>query len=167
MSHSQTAETPTYAGSGDFAFQTGSWRVRHRKLRTRLKGATVWSEFDGTCQAWELMAGDANAEDNFLGDPAGPYRAAALRRFDATTGLWSIWWWDGRFPGQSAEPPMQGRFEAGVGTFYCDDELGGRPIRVRFIWTLQGPDACHWQQAFSADAGATWETNWNMQFTRA
>jgi len=42
-----------------------------------------------------------------------------------------------------------------------------RVIRVRFVWTHAGPDACQWEQAFSPDGGASWETNWRMTFTRA
>jgi hypothetical protein len=28
------------------------------------------------------------------------------------------------------------------------------------------PDSAHWEQAFSADGGRTWETNWRMRMTR-
>jgi hypothetical protein len=45
--------------------------------------------------------------------------------------------------------------------------LDGRPIRVRFTWSETQGDAPVWEQAFSADAGRTWETNWVMHFTRA
>jgi hypothetical protein len=34
-------------------------------------------------------------------------------------------------------------------------------------WTSAGPDAARWEQAFSADGGKTWETNWIMDFTRS
>ena len=43
----------------------------------------------------------------------------------------------------------------------------GRPIRVRYRWTVLGDDACRWDQAFSTDKGGTWETNWIADFTRA
>ena len=58
------------------------------------------------------------------------------------------------------------RFENGVGTFYANDSWQGQPIRVRFLWTLPAPDRPRWEQAFSPDGGASWETNWIMSFTR-
>lgn len=152
------------AGVSDFAFQTGDWRVRHRKLKGRLVGSTEWVEFDGTCRAWELLGGEGNVEDQFLDDPAGAYRAAAVRRRDPASGDWSIWWFDPRFP--TLEPPVVGRFKDGVGTFYADDRLDGRPIRVRFVWSDIGPSAARWDQAFSADGGENWEVNWVMRFMR-
>lgn len=150
---------------GDFGFQTGAWRVRHRKLTGRLVGSSDWVEFGGTCSAFEVMGGEANVEDNFLDDPTGPYRAAAFRRRDPATGQWSIWWHDGRFSG-SGDPPVVGDFEDGVGRFFCHDTLDGRPIRVRFTWSDITPHSARWEQAFSADGGATWEVNWVMTFER-
>lgn len=152
------------AGRHAFRFQTGHWRVRHRKLKARLEGSTEWMEFEGTCTAWEVMDGAANVEDQVLGDPAGPYRAAAFRRLDPETGEWSIWWFDGRFP--ALDPPVRGRFENGIGTFLADDQLNGRPIKVRFVWSDTGTDRPRWEQAFSGDGGRTWETNWTMEFER-
>jgi len=147
-----------------FAFQTGSWRVRHRKLKERLAGCTDWVAFDGTCRAWELLDGAANADDHRLDDPAGAYAAATVRRMDPATGLWSIWWLDSRF--SEIAPPVVGRFENGVGTFRGADVLRGRPIDVRFIWSGLGAAAARWEQAFSGDGGASWETNWVMDFAR-
>jgi hypothetical protein len=45
--------------------------------------------------------------------------------------------------------------------------LGGRPIMVRFVWSDIAEKSARWQQAFSDDAGKTWETNWTMDFRRA
>jgi hypothetical protein len=64
------------------------------------------------------------------------------------------------------EPPVVGRFEQGVGRFYADETLRGRPIRVRFIWSEITATTARWEQAFSPDAGASWEINWDMRFTR-
>jgi len=151
-------------GSGDFAFQDGHWQVRHRRLRKWLAGNDEWYEYGGSCTAGQLMAGAAGYEDNLLNDPRGAYRAEGLRRFDPRTRLWSIWWWDERF--SDIAPPVTGRFENGVGTFLGDDTFDGRPIKVRYIWDHVAPGVPRWQQAFSADAGTTWETNWRMEFTR-
>ncbi len=62
---------------------------------------------------------------------------------------------------------MIGNFQNGVGTFYGDDTLRGRPVRARFIWSKITPTSCHWEQAFLGDGGETWETNWEQDITRA
>ena len=149
---------------GDFSFQTGEWRVRHRKLRERLVGSSEWVEFAGTCRAFEVMGGEANVEDNIIDDPAGAYRAAAFRRRHPETGLWSIWWHDGRMGAQ--DPPVVGRFADGGGTFLAKDTLNGRPILVRFVWSEISRSAARWDQAFSIDDGVNWEVNWAMRFER-
>jgi hypothetical protein len=81
--------------------------------------------------------------------------------------FWGIWWLDGRDPTSNLDPTMKGHFLKGVGTFYADDTLRGKPIRVRFIWSHITAASAHWEQAFSADAGKTWETNWVTDFTKA
>ena len=147
-----------------FAFQTGHWRVRHRKLKARLKGSTEWHEFEGLCDAVELLGGAGNVDDHWLDDPNGAYRAATFRRYDASRKSWSIWWFDQR--SSELGPPVHGNFDKGVGTFLGDDMLDGRPIRMRFIWSAISASHARWEQAFSADAGASWETNWIMAFDR-
>ena len=152
-------------GRHAFAFQTGKWRVAHRKLAVRLAGSDDWVSFGGTCAAWETLDGGGNVEDHFIEDPRGPYRAGAYRMLDPATGLWSIWWFDPRSPVLS--PPVIGRIEGNEGRFYCDDTFDGRPIRVRFIWRIIDHDHLRWEQAFSDDGEKTWETNWTMEFVRA
>jgi len=89
-----------------------------------------------------------------------------MRSFDRTTETRAIWWLDGRFPDQ-LDLPVKGRFEDGVvGSFYADDTFKGIPIRVRFLWAGPDPHTLRWEQAFSADNGATWEINWIMELTR-
>ncbi|MGH8249806.1 MAG: DUF1579 domain-containing protein [Steroidobacteraceae bacterium] len=152
-------------GAGDFDFFIGSWRVAHRRLRERLAGCREWDEFGGTSIAQKILGGLGNVDDNFIDLPGEAYRAVTLRTFDPKTGQWSIWWLDGRNPG-TLDTPMVGSFENGVGTFYADDRFGNKPIRVRFLWTLPAKDRPRWEQAFSIDAGTTWETNWLMDFSR-
>ncbi len=151
------------SGASDFDFLHREWKVRHRKLRTRLAGADDWVEFDGTSTTRPILGGAGNVEDNFLDDPAGPYRAAALRSFDAETGLWRIWWLDLRQPGELGTP-VAGRFDGGTGEFLADDNWNGTPIKVRFVWHRNTGPGPRWEQSFSTDGGASWELNWSMQF---
>lgn len=155
----------TPSSAHDFDFLHGHWHVSHRRLRERLCGNTDWQSFDGTCAAQAILGGGGNVDDNLLHLPGGSYRAATLRTHDPQTGRWSIWWLDGRQP-HRLDVPVVGTFEHGVGSFFADDVLDGRAIRVRFRWTDTGTPSPCWEQAFSADGGAHWEINWTMRFRR-
>jgi hypothetical protein len=155
--------TDDLSGLHDFDFMLGSWKVRHRRTDP---GKQDWKEFNGTSSTRTIMDGAGNVEDNVLELPTGTYRAAAVRAYDRRTGLWAIWWIDGRHPHSKLDPPVSGRFVDGIGLFYCDDVINEKPVRLRFTWTFIGADAARWEQAFSADAGKTWDTNWTMDFRR-
>jgi hypothetical protein len=150
----------------DFDFLLGHWQVEHRRLRERLCGCTDWDTFGGSCSAQAILGGGGNVDDNLLHLPGGHYRAATLRTHDAATGRWSIWWLDARQP-HRLDVPVVGAFEHGVGRFFAHDVLDGRAIRVRFLWTDTHTPSPHWEQAFSADGGASWEVNWTMRFHRS
>lgn len=162
MTHSPPAERN---GSRDFDFFLGSWRTHHRRLVKRLAGCTEWAEFDGLTVTCPLLGGAGNIDDNVINLPDGTYRAATLRAYDAVLRQWSIWWLDGRRPGQ-LDIPVVGGFTDGIGTFYADDTLDGLPIRVRFLWLRTTSALPRWEQAFSPDGDLTWETNWTMDFAR-
>lgn len=149
----------------DFDFIIGDWQVMHERLNARLADCTEWTAFEGRTSTRKIMGGWGNLEDNLLHLPTGDYRAAAMRSFDRETGTWAIWWLDGRAP-HALDTPVKGAFENGVGLFYSEDVLEGRPIRVRFTWSVGDDGHPRWAQAFSPDSGATWETNWRMQFIR-
>ena len=149
----------------DFDFLEGTWRVAHKRLKERLVGCSDWEEFGGRCTMWKTLGGAGNVDDNILEWPGGAYQAVTLRAFNRASRTWAIWWLDGRQPHQ-LDVPVIGSFADGVGAFYADDRLNGLPIRVRFLWTETQAGRPRWEQAFSDDAGASWETNWVMRFTR-
>jgi hypothetical protein len=160
----QPSEASHLAGSHGFDFEIGEWRVHHHVKRP---AGNDWSEFDGTSSVRTLMDGSANVEDNTFNKPDGITHGVAVRAYDQKTGLWAIWWIDGRDPHGALDPPVKGRFEDGVGTFYSDSTINGKPVRTRFIWSHITPTSARWEQALSSDAGKTWETNWTMDFRRA
>jgi hypothetical protein len=151
------------SGQNDFDFLIGDWRVRHRQLKARLRGCADWIEFDGTCTARKVLGGLGNTDEHVIQKPDGAYHAASMRAFDPWTRRWAIWWFDGRAPHGPVEPPMVGGFSDGLGTFLADEVLDGRAIKVRFRWIVGATP--RWEQAFCADGGKTWETNWVMDFT--
>ena len=149
----------------DFDFIIGHWRVHHQRLNHRLAGCTEWTAFEGRTTARTILGGFGNIEDNLMHFPDGDVPAVALRSFDAQSGTWSIWWLNGLQP-HTLETPVVGRFTGHRGLFFARDQLDGRAILVRFIWDATPGQPPAWEQAFSPDDGATWETNWRMVFER-
>jgi hypothetical protein len=153
-------------GSHDFDFLDGRWRVHHRYLRVTGE-RREWLDYDGETVHCELEGGWANLDEYLLNRPGGaPYRATAIRAFSPAKQEWAIWWLDQRFPGGPLDPPMLGRFDNGVGTFYSDYVADGKAHTTRFIWSQITPTHARWEQADSADGRKTWETNWVMEFRR-
>jgi hypothetical protein len=154
------------SGLHDFDFLVGRWYVHHRRLREMLSDRREWVEFEGTSIVQKVLGGYGIVDDNVIEFPDGAYRGAGLKSFDAQSGQWSIWWLDSRSPLGPLDPPVRGGFENGTGMFFADEIFKGRPIRVRLTWSAITPTTCHWEQAFSTDGGASWETNWVMEFRR-
>ena len=157
---------PREGAQKDFDFLVGTWKVRNRRLKRRLAGDKDWEEFDSTLVNWPVLGGMGNVSDNMFDPRAGSYRGVSIRTYDDETRQWLSWWLDGRTP-TSIAPPVRGDFAAGVGTFIGDDTFEGRPIKVRTQWSRITASSARWEQAFSPDAGRTWETNWVGDFARA
>ncbi|NEC91562.1 hypothetical protein [Streptomyces sp. SID12501] len=150
----------------DFDFLHGGWTVRNRRRTDFLDLAGSWEEFDGTSRCWSLFDGAANIEEIDM-PPLGS-KGLTLRLFDRETEEWSLNWsasGSGRLfpPVKGGFTDQQGAFQ---GEFYGDDTCDGKDVRVRFVWSEISDSTARWEQAFSADDGATWMTNWTMAFTR-
>ena len=156
---------PLADGVHDFDFLHGTWRIHNRKLRNPLAGSTDWYEFDGRAVERPFWDGQGNLEEYEATLPDGsPIRGMALRLYNPAARRWTINW--ASSTSGTLDPQMTGAFRDGRGEFYSHEDYKGRMILVRFIWTSLGPDTARWEQAFSADAGASWETNWIMDFAR-
>ena len=120
---------------------------------------------DGNQARISLMTAP-NDFDFFMGEWRVHHRRLVSRLADSNE-------WQ-EFEGQSRarnphnlDVPVKGSFSHGVGMFFADDTFNGKPIKVRFLWLDTQSGSPRWEQAFSTDNGATWETNWTMQFTRS
>jgi hypothetical protein len=140
----------------------GTWDVVNRRLVRRNVGSTEWEEFPGVSRCWRLFDGGANVEE--IAFPTKRFFGLTLRIRDVARDEWSLYWADSRRG--TLFPPVTGRFHDGRGEFLGDDTDDGAPVRVRFAWSDITATSARWEQAFSTDAGTTWETNWTMAFTR-
>lgn len=158
-----TGRSDEQDGRHDFDFLHGTFRVRNRRLKERLRGSTEWLEFEATNASRELLGG-LGIEDEYRTEFWPGFVGMAFRFFDPVARRWAIYWADSNRG--LLEPPVYGGFADGAGVFEGDDVFEGRPIRVRFLWTGVASQTPRWEQAFSTDGGATWETNWIMDFER-
>jgi len=149
-------------GSHDFDFLHGRWKVHHRLLRDPLSGSSEWYECDGTAVERPLWNGDVNIEEIDIEAPGGRLRVLALRIYSPLSRQWAIHR-STASNGTIDQPMMVGDFSNGYGEFHSQDKCG---IPVRFHWRRITRARCRWEQAYSADEGRTWETNWIMDFTR-
>lgn len=151
-------------GARDFDFLDGAWTIRHRKLRHRLCGSNEWETFETPFVLEALLGGLGNIDQCRLEGSDRFFEGISLRFFDRQEGVWRIYWVDSDTG--VLFPPVTGRFDGAIGTFHGDDVQDGVPVKVRFRWDSSDASAPRWEQAFSADDGASWESNWEMEFRR-
>ncbi|MFI6098063.1 hypothetical protein ACIA8G_21095 [Lentzea sp. NPDC051213] len=163
-----TASTSSAGAGGqrDFDWEIGSWRTTVRVLAEPLsESPDQWLQFAGTSVVRPLMDQRANVVELKVSGASGRIDGLNLRLYEPQAQRWSLTFVNMR--DGLLTPAVYGGFRNGVGEFYGDDQLGGRPIKVRFLVTRQGQDRARFEQAFSADGGATWETNWLAEDRRS
>jgi hypothetical protein len=158
-----TASVPAAAGvedgQRDFDWELGTWYTDVRVLADPLSETEdVWLHFAGTSVVRPLLDRRANVVELKVAGPDGRIEGLNMRLYEPQASRWSLTFVNIR--NGLLTPSVYGGFRDGAGEFYGDDELGGRPIKVRFLIRRQGQDRATFEQAFSADGGATWETNW-------
>lgn len=155
----------TTSSASDFDFLQGKWKVHNRKLKTRLAGSSEWNEFESELHMRKTLNGMGNVENYYASFDGKPFEGMAIRLFNDTTKLWTIYWVDSNGCTMD-EHPVTGSFENGLGKFYAHDVFNNKPIIVLYQWENLYPGQPKWSQAFSPDNGHTWEWNWEMMLTR-
>ena len=153
-------------GSHDFDFIYGKWRMPNHRLKKRLAGSHDWADFV-TCDEGKPLPGGIGNTDYWRASYWKDFVGVTFRTYDSKTGLWRIYWVDNKFSGGVIQPPVVGKFDGNVGIFEGRDTSNGVPVIVRYTWTVNPKGSqvvAKWNQAFSADQGRTWETNWYNEF---
>jgi hypothetical protein len=163
-----SADTRTAQADGrdGFDWELGTWTTRVRLLRNPLSGEPpMWATYEGTSVVKPLMNGRANFVELAVKGPAGTIEGGSLRLYNPKARQWSLNY-ASLGNGLLTAPVFGGFDESGRGTFIGQDQLEGRTILVRFVITRASSNSATFEQAYSADGGATWETNWIATDTR-
>jgi hypothetical protein len=150
-------------GSHDFDFALGTFHTHIRRLPDPLAGSDKWVEYDGTKTDVPVLGGTGSLE-TIEADGPSPLELMTLRLYDAKAHQWSLNF-SSSGSGRLATPAI-GEFENGVGTFLDQENYNGRTILVRQLWSRITPNSYHFEQAFSADFGKTWQPNFIADLTR-
>ncbi len=152
------------SSQNDFDFLIGKWKIKNRKLKTRLNNCNEWVEFEAVGEMCKILNGVGNI-DNFITTFDGkPFEGMSLRLFNPKTKLWKIYWADSNMG--VLDIPVVGSFENNLGYFLAKDIFQQREIVVAFCWNATDSNNPIWSQAFSDDKGKTWEWNWYMYMSK-
>jgi hypothetical protein len=164
---SSTSSEPASESSDaprDFDFNFGKWKTHITRLEHPLSGSQKWVDYDGTSDVSKVWNGRASLFELEASGPAGQVEGVGLRLYNPKSHQWSLNWANARDGIMGT--PMVGEFVDGQGQFYDQEEFAGRVIFSRNGFYDIKPDSSRFEQAFSGDAGKTWETNWIMTFSR-
>jgi hypothetical protein len=152
-------------GSHDFDWEIGRWTTVLRYRPDSLAGSDRWLDYRGTSDVRAVLGGRANLVELSVEGAAGRIEGASLRLYNPQARHWTLNFASIRNGQLTA--PVHGAFDAnGRGLFYGVDTLDGRAVLVRFVISDVTPNSARFEQAYSADAGATWEVNWIAVDTR-
>jgi len=143
-------------GTHDFDWDAGTWRTHQRRLVHPLTGSTTWVTYTGTDVVSKIWDGAYRAAIQADG-ASGHLEIFSVRLYNPDAHQWSIYFTN---PASGTLTiPLTGSFADGRGEFVDQEPYQGRMILVRFSVSDFSEKTCHFEQAFSADDGKTWETN--------
>jgi hypothetical protein len=155
---------PPLDGQHDFDAHIGKFKTHVKRRLAILTGSDQWAEYEGVSTVHSLWHGRANIVELEADGEHGHLEFLSLRLYNPKTRQWSL-----NAVNSSVgvlDTPTVGAFKNGRGEFYDREDFNGRPITVRFVITSPSRDTFHFEQAFSADSGRTWEVNWIADDTR-
>ena len=159
QSFQTSAQTNQRDGQHDFDFEIGTWKTHLRRLVRPLTGSTTWVEYEGTTVVRKVWNGRASLVELKASGPAGSFEGLSLRLYNPQSRQWSLNY--ASLGNGMLTAPVYGSFDGhGRGTFYGQDMSDGRAILVRFAITQVSEKEAHFEQAYSADGGNSWEVNW-------
>ncbi|MFI4885580.1 MAG: hypothetical protein ACHQIF_08430 [Steroidobacterales bacterium] len=153
-----TALSPGTGAEHDFDFNMGHWSTHIRAVVNPLSAPGVWRDLQGTHVVYRVWDDWADIGQLQADGPGGHIEDLALRLYDRKTQQWRVYFANSN--SGTLDSPMVGGFKNGVGTFVFLDEMEGKTVLVRNVWSDITSKTCHQDWAISADGGKTWVPTW-------
>jgi hypothetical protein len=152
-------------GEHEFDFALGTWKEHTTRLLHPLTGSITWENMEGVSVVHQFWNGRGNLTELESDGPNGHLELLALRLYSSDTHEWHLTFATSK-GGTLGMPQTIGEFKNGIGQFNDQESFNGKTIWLRFTITPISADAYRSEQAFSNDAGKTWETNWINNYER-
>ena len=145
-------------GRADFECEIGRWQAQHRHLKRVPQGPINWEEFTDVSVARKLLRGLGLLDEISNERAKGSFQGLTLLLFEPQSQQRSVYLANSMQGALAAS--MIGEFPNGRGVSYSHAPIDGMHRFMRFLWHEITPSPCLWEQAYSADGGATWATSW-------
>ena len=143
-----------------FDFWVGEWDVN---LRQKQKDNSWKDSVKAKAKIYPILDGEAILElwdggkDGIIG--------YSLRNYNQEKKRWDLWLnWPAK--NRSGTSRLAGTFRHGRGEFFVKNVVGRRERITRYTFSDISENSLRWDDAFSNDKGATWSSNWIMEFSR-
>ena len=129
---------------GDWDLAWGDGREGRNSVRLVLDGRIVLEEFDG--------------------ERGTPLRGMSVSAWDPEESCWRQTWVDN----QGTYLDFVGGWDDAAGRMILARQaiVEGEPRAQRMVWRDIRPEGLEWDWQHSEDAGATWQTRWQVRYTR-
>lgn len=137
-----------------FDFWVGRWDAR-------------WTDAQGTpargSNRVEKTLDGCVIVEHFDGAPGSPLKGTSVSTYDRGTALWKQTWVDNT----GAYLDFTGAWRDGRMTLSRKAVVQGKPALQRMVFRDIGAQRFTWDWEVSSDDGATWTTQWRIEYTRA
>ena len=137
-----------------FDFWVGRWDARW----TDAQGKTA----QGTNRIEKALDGCVIVE-HFDGAPGSPLKGTSVSTYDRRAEQWKQTWVDNT----GAYLDFSGHWKDGRMTLSRKTVVQGKPALQRMVFREIGATRFTWDWEVSSDEGATWTTQWRIEYTRA
>lgn len=152
-------------GQHDFDFEFGTWDAHLKRLLRPLTASDTWVEYSGTSVVKKIWNGRGDFGELEVSNGDNHIEGLTLRLFNPESHQWRLYWANSKDGALST--PTIGQFTNGRGEFFDQEDLNGRAILVRFVFSDMTPNSFETDQSFSPDFGKNWESNWQATFARS
>ena len=161
----RTPDTPGSGPEHGFDFNMGTWKTQIRASLSPLSAPGSWSNLQGTHSVYRVWGGWADIGQLEIDGPGGHVEDLALRLYDRDTRQWRVYFANSK--SGILEQPMVGEFKDGVGTFVGLQDMDGKTVLTRNVWSDITAKSCRQDWAISTDGGKTWVPTWISTDTRS